>query len=121
MLIGAEGDALARAPCSVLAPGTQPTLSLPERSVPAGEPIVVEWQNAPGMTFDWIAIYDAGDPDLSNYWACLYTGGERSGSLTFDDVAIGGPLDPGDDEMRLLRDDEYVVLATAPFSVTANP
>ena len=120
MLIGAEGDELARAPFSVLAPGTQPTRSLPERSVPAGEPIVVEWQNAPGMTFDWIAIYEAGDPDLSSYWAYL-TGGELSGSVTFDDVAIGGPLDPGDDEMRLLRDIGSVVMATAPFNVTANP
>ena len=35
----------------------------------SGETIVVEWQNAPGMTFHWIAIYEAGDPDLSNYWA----------------------------------------------------
>jgi hypothetical protein len=89
--------------------------------VPSGEPIQVEWQNAPGMKFDWIAIYEADDPDLDNYWAYRYTGGEISGSLAFDIEVIGGPLDPGNYEMRLLRDDGYVVLATAPFTVTAAP
>lgn len=49
------------------------------------------------------------------------TGGEIAGSVTFDTDAIGGPLDPGDYELRLLRDDGYVGLTTAPSSVTAAP
>lgn len=105
----------------MLVQGAQPTLVVANPSVPGGEPIVVEWQNAPGMKFDWIAVYGSGDPDLSNFWTDLYTGGEVSGSLAFDAEVIGGPLDPGDDEVRLLRDDGYVVLATAPFTVTAVP
>jgi hypothetical protein len=121
VLIGAEGGEVARTPFQVLAPGAQPTLVVANPRVPSGEPIVVEWQNAPGMKFDWIAIYEAGDPDLANYWAYLYTGSEISGSLAIDVEAIGGPLDPGNYEVRLLRDDGYVVLATAPFTVTAAP
>ena len=121
VLIGADGAELSRAPFSVVAPGTLPTLTVAEERIPAGEPIDVAWQNAPGNKFDWIAIYGAGDPDLYDYWAYLYTGGELSGSVTFDDESIGGPLDPGDYEVRLLRDDGYVVLATAPFTVTAAP
>jgi hypothetical protein len=105
----------------VLAPGAQPTLVVANPSVPSGEPIIVEWQNAPGMKFDWLAIYEAGDPDLANYWAYLYTGGEISGSLAIDAEVIGGPLEPRAYEVRLLRDDGYVVLATAPFTVTAAP
>ena len=89
----------------LLAPGPLPTLTVTAERIPAGEPIDVAWQNAPGNKFDWIAIYGAGDPDLYGYWAYLYTGGELSGTVTFDEESIGGPLDPGDYEMRLLRDD----------------
>lgn len=121
VLIGADGSELSRTPFHVLAPGTQPTLTVANASAPSGEPIAVSWQNAPGMKFDWLAIYEAGDPDLSNYWAYIYTGGEIAGSVAFDTEAIGGPLDPGDYEVRLLHDDGYVVLATAPFTVTAAP
>jgi hypothetical protein len=78
-------------------------------------------QNVPGMTFDCIAIYATGDLDLANYWASLYDGGEISGSLVCDIEVTGGPLDPDASGVRLLRDDGYVVLATAPFSVTAAP
>ena len=121
VLIGADGGELSRAHFEVVAPGALPALTVVNASVPSGEPIEVAWQHAPGMKFDWIAIYEAGDPDLSNYWAYLYTGGEISGALAIDAEAIGGPLDPGDYEVRLLRDDGYVVLATAPFTVTAAP
>ena len=121
VLIGADGAELSRTPFSVLAPGTQPTLSVTEPGVTSGEPIVVEWKNAPGMRFDWIAIYAAGDPDLSNYWAYLYTGAEINGTATFDAGAIGGELEPGEYEVRLMRDDGYVVLATDPFTVIPAP
>ncbi|MDQ2653400.1 MAG: hypothetical protein M3Z20_10205 [Chloroflexota bacterium] len=66
-------------------------------------------------------MHEAGDPHLANSWAYLYTGGKISGSLAIDAEAIGGPLDAGAYEVRLLRDAEYVVLATVPFTVTAAP
>jgi hypothetical protein len=56
-----------------------------------------------------------------NYVAFVYTGAAIEGSATFDDSVIGGPLEAGDYEMRLMQDDAYLVLATTPFSVSASP
>jgi hypothetical protein len=56
-----------------------------------------------------------------NYVAFVYTGAAIEGTATFDDSVIGGPLQAGDYEMRLMRDDAYLVLATAPFSVSQAP
>ncbi|MFT4037658.1 MAG: endonuclease/exonuclease/phosphatase family protein [Thermomicrobiales bacterium] len=120
VLLGADGAVIARAPFTLVAPGAQPTLTVaPE--VASGDPITATWTGAPGMKFDWVAIYTAGDPDLGNYWAYLYTGAQIAGSVTFDAEALGDALPPGDYEARLLRDDGYVVLATAPFTVLATP
>lgn len=121
VLIGADDAERSRTPFNVVAVDARPALSVDHATVPSGEPIDVEWQNAPGMKFDWIAIYAAGDPDLSNYWAYLYTNAEINGSLSFDAGALGGALDPGDYDVRLLQDDGYVVLATAPFTITSAP
>ncbi|HUL09474.1 MAG TPA: hypothetical protein VLV76_24290 [Candidatus Acidoferrum sp.] len=56
-----------------------------------------------------------------NYVAFVSTGAAIEGSATFDDSVIGGPLEAGEYEMRLMQDDAYLVLATTPFSVSASP
>jgi len=86
--------------------------------VAAGEPVTVSWEHAPGYKWDWVGIYAAGDPDLYNYLAFLYTQAEIGGSVVFDEAAFGGALAPGEYEARLMRDDGYVLLASAPFTVT---
>jgi hypothetical protein len=58
---------------------------------------------------------------FSNHRASVYAISEISGSLAFGIGAIGGSLSSGTHKARLLRDDGYVVLATAPFSVTPAP
>ena len=83
--------------------------------------IVANWQNASGNRRDWLGIYKAGDPDQFNYVAFAYIGAAIEGTTTFDDSVIGGPLAAGDYEMRLMRDDAYLVLATTKFSVSAAP
>jgi hypothetical protein len=86
----------------------------------AGAPIVIHWANAPGNKWDWIGIYAAGDSDLYNYQGFLYTEAAPEGSVTFDAEALGEALLPGDYETRLMRDDGYVILATAPFTISAE-
>ena len=39
----------------------------------------------------------------------------------FDEAAIGGPLEGGDYEIRLMRDDAYMMLGTVKFSVSTPP
>lgn len=117
VLTGADGGELARIPLRVLATGARPAISVTTPMVTPGAPIAVSWENAPGAKWDWVGIYLAGDPDLYNYYAFVYTKSEIAGSLEIDEEAIGGPLEPGDYEVRLMLDDGYVVLATAPFTV----
>jgi hypothetical protein len=82
---------------------------------------VANGKNTPGNRRDRLGIYKAGDPDQMNYVAFVYTGAAIEGRTTFDDSVIGGPLEAGDYEMRLMRDDAYLVLATTPFSVSQAP
>jgi len=121
VLSGADSAELARAPFWLLAPGALPALTVDKADYTAGEPITVKWQNAPGHRRDWLGIYKAGDPDQWNYLAFLYTYAAPSGETVFDEAAIGGPLEGGEYEIRLMRDDAYMVLGAVPFSVSAPP
>ena len=121
VLLDAEGKELARAPFWMEEPGAVPTVGVDHPNYADNEPIVANWKNAPGNRRDWLGIYKAGDPDQFNYVAFVYTGAAIEGTATFDDSVIGGPLAAGDYEMRLMRDDAYLVLATTPFSVSAAP
>jgi len=117
VLSDADGKELARTPFWLLARDAMPSVASKKSSYKPGQTIDVSWHNAPGMKFDWVAIYHAGDPDIYNYIAYIYTGATVEGSGSFDTDAIGGKLDPGNYEVRLLRDDSYVLLAKAPFTV----
>jgi endonuclease/exonuclease/phosphatase family metal-dependent hydrolase len=121
VLLNADSKELARAPFWMEEPGAAPTISVDHPSYGDTEAIVASWKDAPGNRRDWLGIYKAGDPDQMNYVAFLYTGAAIDGTATFDDSAIGGPLEAGDYEMRLMRDDTYLVLATTPFSVSQVP
>lgn len=122
VLVDAGGAELARAPFWMRAPGAMPEVDIDNTSYADHEAITVVWKNAPGHRRDWLGIYKAGDPDQWNYLAFLYTGAAIEGTATFDEAAIGGPLDAGDYEIRLMRDDAYMTLAVSrPFSVSTPP
>jgi hypothetical protein len=117
-LVDANGAELARIPFWVMAKDATPEVTLAKTTYALNEPIVVNWQNAPGYRWDWLAIYQAGEADLYNYFTYLYTEANIAGSITFDESAFSEPLPAGAYEARLMRDDGYVLLATAPFTVT---
>ena len=114
----ADGKRLASVPFFVTDPNAQPGIAVAQDSVKSGDPIEVSWSNAPGNKFDWIGIYSAEDPDLYNYLGYLYTNATVAGSATFKIEDFGDPLPPGEYEARLMRDDAYVELAIARFTVT---
>ncbi|MFN0154948.1 MAG: endonuclease/exonuclease/phosphatase family protein [Gaiella sp.] len=111
------GTVLASTPFAVFPRGARPRVAVFDAELTPGERIVVRWEAAPADRFDWIGLYAAGDADQENYLAFAYTGATAAGTTTFDKAAIGGALDAGDYEARLMRDDGYVTLATAGFSV----
>jgi hypothetical protein len=117
VLSDADGKELARSSFWVMARDAVPAVAAKKAAYAPGETIEVSWTNAPAMKLDWVAIYRAGEPDIYNYIAYIYTDATVEGSGLFDNEAIGGELDPGNYEVRLLRDDSYVLLARAPFTV----
>ncbi len=115
----ANGKRLASTPFWVTDPNARPGVAVAKASVKAGDPVEVTWSSAPGNKFDWIGIYNADDPDLYNYLGYLYTNASVAGSTTFRTEDFGDALPPGEYEARLMRDDAYVELAIAKFTVTA--
>lgn len=122
VLSAPDGSELTRASFWVKEPGTAPTVAADRADYADNEPIVVSWTHAPGHRKDWLGIFRAGDPDQSGHVGMVYTGAAIEGSLTIDETMLGGPLEAGDYEVRLMRDDGYVTLAVSePFSVSEPP
>lgn len=115
----ATGKRMASVAFWVTDPDARPSVAIAKTSVKSGDPIDVEWSSAPGNKFDWIGIYKADDPDLYAYLGYLYTNATVAGSASFKTEDFGDPLPPGEYEARLMRDDAYVELAIAKFTVTA--
>ncbi|MEO1069624.1 MAG: hypothetical protein AAFW95_10975 [Cyanobacteria bacterium J06638_6] len=85
-----------------------------------GDAITVEFAGLPGNAQDWITVVEANAPD-DTYGEWFYTGGQRSGTYTFDG------LEPGTYEVRTYFDwpeGSYVVRSRSRFAVgtaTAAP
>jgi hypothetical protein len=87
----------------------------PELGAGADQPLRVWWRNAPVNRYDWIGLFRAGEVDPTRALAHAYTGGAAFGEITLAHRAGAAPLAPGDYELRLMRDDAYVTLASAPL------
>src|SRR5665811_1236905 len=48
-----------------------------------GEPIVVDWRDAPADRWDWLGVYkaSAADPAVDYYLVWQYTGGAMAGTV----------------------------------------
>lgn len=92
-------------------------IAVAETRVKAGRPIEVLWTSAPAETPAWIGIYKTGDPDLQHTLARLDTKAVVDGRLTFKPEDFTGALEPGEYEVRLLRQDGTVELASTRFQV----
>jgi hypothetical protein len=136
VLLDKRDEVLSRSPFW-LYPHGQPTRVFTSRQVyRQGAPIRVSWSNAPGMRWDWVALYRFGEggagPEATTCNATLcgngdyllyeYTGASIEGATRFTASSAQGlgswPLEPGRYEVRLLLDDGYRSVATSrPFRV----
>nr|WP_239097495.1 endonuclease/exonuclease/phosphatase family protein [Asanoa ferruginea] len=89
------------------------------KSYRAGQPITVDFANAPGMGLDWISVFKQGDGNDA-YLVYAYTHSEIEGRLTIGADGIGDwPLPPGRYVVRLLPDDGLRSVAESkPFTVS---
>ena len=118
VLTSPEGEEKARTQFYVVAADAVPTLQTDKASYAVGEPIGVSWTAAPGERFEWLGVYARGEPNVYNYWGYTYTAGHVDGSTKIGPELFGDPLPAGEYEVRLMRDDHYLVEAEATFTVT---
>lgn len=117
-LVDGQGAELARTSFTVLPAGAVPSIEVDKTSYAPGETVVATIAAAPGNRFDWIAVYKADTVVTTDYWTSVYTGSLIDGQVTLDEAALGGPLEPGEWVLRLLRDDSYNAIAeSAVFTV----
>ena len=104
-----------------------------------GEPIRVSWTKAPGMKWDWLAVYSAaGNADNPGNSTCSaglcgnghyllyeYTHAAIEGSTTFGPDSLPGyrtwPLGTGTYRVKLLLDDGYRSVASSPRFKIVQP
>ncbi len=137
-LLDSRGAILSRSSFWLYPPGSPSEVATSKSVYTTGEPIQVSWKNAPGMRWDWLAIYRPGDTDESpvnssrtsgyggngHYLLYGYTHTAIEGSAAFNADSAPGyltwPLGPGIYEIRMLLDDGYRSLASsAPFKIVA--
>lgn len=116
-LVDKDGKELARAPFWMREPGKLPSVATDKASYASGEAITVTWANAPGNRFDWLGVYAKGEAAEDSYQYFFYVNSAVSGSLVLDKDMFGDVLPAGDYDVRLMRDDAYMRLAGASFTV----
>jgi endonuclease/exonuclease/phosphatase family metal-dependent hydrolase len=139
VLVNPSGQAVSRSAFWLYARGAVTTVSTSKSVYTVGEPITVSWTNAPGMKFDWLGVYTAGDSaDNPNNSTCSagycgnghyllyeYTHNTIEGSTTFGPASLIGytswPLKTGNYEIRLLLDDGYRSVAASPQFKIVQP
>jgi hypothetical protein len=133
VLRNSSGQALSRSPFWLYAPGSVTTVQTAKSVYKVGETIRVSWKKAPGMKFDWLGLYSAGDSadnthqttcsaglcGNGHYFLYTYTHTAIEGSTTFDANSFAGwktwdQIGTGTYQIRLLLDDGYRSVAVSP-------
>jgi endonuclease/exonuclease/phosphatase family metal-dependent hydrolase len=122
-LVEPSGATVAQIPFWLQKPGAAPEVETDRPSYATGEPIVARWRNAPGNRWDWIGVYAEGSDPVRDaealVWRHTQTAIEGEAVLDGSAEGDGWPLGPGRYTLHLLRDDGYLSLASASFSVAA--
>jgi endonuclease/exonuclease/phosphatase family metal-dependent hydrolase len=140
VLLDSSGQARSRSPFWLYAPGSVTTVKTAKSVYKVGEPIKVSWKKAPGMKFDWLGLYSAGEnadnPTAStcsagycgngHYLLYTYTHNTIEGSTTFDASSFAGwktwdQIGTGTYQIRLLLDDGYRSAAVSPPFKIVHP
>jgi hypothetical protein len=140
VLRNSSGQALSRSPFWLYVPGSVTTVQTAKSVYKVGEAIRVFWKKAPGMKFDWLGLYSAGEnadnPTAStcsaglcgngHYFLYTYTHNTIEGSTTFDANSFAGwktwdQIGTGTYQIRLLLDDGYRSAAVSPPFKIVHP
>ncbi len=132
-LVDPSGDVISQSRFWLYKPGAPTTVTTNKSRYMVGEPIRVSWKKAPGMKWDWLGVYKAGEsadnPNNStcsagycgngHYLVYTYTHASIEGSTTISAAtALVGwktwPLGTGTYEIRLLLDDGYRSVTSSP-------
>ena len=135
-----SGQAVSRSPFWLYAPGSVTTVTTAKSVYKVGEPIKVSWKKAPGMKFDWLGLYSAGENadnkqqttcsagycGNGHYFLYTYTHNTIEGSTTFDQNSFAGwktwdQIGTGTYQIRLLLDDGYRSAAVSPPFKIVHP
>ena len=119
-LVDGQGAELARTSFTVLPPGARPAIAVDKASYAPGETIVATLGAAPGNRYDWVALYRAEAVLTTDYWTSAYTGALIDGQIVLHEAALGGPLEPGQWVLKLLRDDSYNAIAESAVFTVGN-
>lgn len=94
------------------------TINTDKISYKPNEPIVIVLANAPGKTYDWLAIYEADSrlDQSHNYIAKKYTSSKKYGKVTFPK----GIAKVSKYQVRLFKNDSLDLLAVCNFTVADN-
>jgi Endonuclease/Exonuclease/phosphatase family len=133
VLRNSSGQAISRSPFWLYAPGSVTTVTTAKSVYKVGEPIRVSWKKAPGMKFDWLGLYSAGESGDNkqqttcsaglcgngHYFLYTYTHNTIEGSSKFDADSLAGwktweQIGTGTYQIRLLLDDGYRSAAVSP-------
>jgi hypothetical protein len=119
VLLGRDGQLRSRFPFWVAAPAAPPVVRTTKPVFSVGEPVGVTVKDAPGDRWDWLGIYHRGaNPLVAPYLQWRYTHAAIDGTFTLRPSGIFAvPLTPGRYSVYLLRDDLYVKIAGANFTV----
>jgi hypothetical protein len=114
-----DGRVRSRFPFWVAAPGAPPVVRTTKPAFAVGEPVGVTVKDAPGDRWDWLGIYHRGaNPLVASYLLWRYTHAAVDGTFTLrPSGTFAVPLTPGRYSVYLLRDDLYVKIAGASFTV----
>jgi hypothetical protein len=133
VLRNSSGQAISRSPFWLYPPGSVTTVATAKSVYKVGEPISVSWKKAPGMKFDWLGLYSAGESGDNkqqttcsaglcgngHYFLYTYTHNTIEGSSKFDADSPAGwktweQIGTGTYQIRLLLDDGYRSAAVSP-------
>ena len=92
-------------------------------SLSGNSDLIVHIQNAPGNRYDFLAIYESGNPDLNGHIAHVFIGGCFNATRIFNvrtHKMFSDPLEPGLYDIKLLRNEELYELARAKFQVVSS-
>jgi hypothetical protein len=129
VLLGADGDELARAAFWVRSATASPILVSAKPAYAEGEPIEISWVDGPANRWDWIGVYKGSAPDPGNddYLLWSYVGGHDAGaippsvagSMTLgpDSEGKAWPLPVGKYRIHYLLTDEFTSVAYVDITV----